>query len=82
MLHLGGAKMLGYDFNGLPEEAQSEDEWFHYLSVVGVTLEYRSFTEDLPLSYAAITDDGGEVTFWVDTARERNGEALCCCLSL
>lgn len=67
--------MFGYDICGLPDEIQSDDAEYYYLSILDNTKEYRSFMVNLPQSFVFISDNGGEVTFWVDTSVSENGES-------
>jgi len=65
--------MLGFDFDGLPDVNQDDNDYF-FVNMVDNTKYYRSFIDDLPSNFVSLTDDGGSVTFWVDTSTINNDE--------
>jgi SMI1-KNR4 cell-wall len=75
LLHLGGARMFGYCFCGLPEAYDPDSTSLYPGNLVDYTVDYRSFMEGLPSSYVYLTDNGGWITFWMDTAINHDGES-------
>ena len=67
--HFGAAKMLGCDFDGLPNTRNYDEEMPYYLHLVDHTNGFRREWGDLPRHFVFVTDDGGDCTFWIDTSR-------------
>ncbi len=66
--NFGAAKMLGYDFDGLPDTRNSDEAMPLYLHLVDNTIDYRLAWRDWPEHFVSVTDDGGECTYWIDTS--------------
>ncbi len=66
--HIGAAKMLGHDFDGLPNNSDYIDEPPLYLNVVDHTMLFREELTSFTDSMIYITDDGGSVFYYLDTS--------------
>lgn len=66
----GAALCIGFEIAGLFDASGDDDEPPLWSSVVASTLQKRRASGGLiPNEYVAISDDGGDYTFYLDTSR-------------
>jgi len=65
---LGAAKMMSYDFDGLPDNSIYTDEPPVYINVVDHTLLFRDEVDFFTNSMIYLTDDGSPAFYCLDTS--------------